>query len=269
MQNLTDKIVIVTGAASGIGRELAVALSQLQTKLILVDRNTEELNNTAQLLHSSSRAFLFTLDVSDKEAIIKFRDEVIGKFGYIDVLINNAGIALAPLEFSDIPENDFDKVININLHGTIWMSRAFLPTLLTRKESSLVNISSVFGLFGVPKQTAYCTSKYAVRGFTESLRVELKHSNIGITCVHPGGIKTNIVRSSIFYNKNDKETVISEFDKVAKTSPEKASKAIINAILKKKKRITIGPDAKLIYFFSRLYPNLLEIVASLRLKKLS
>lgn len=269
MKSFENKVIIITGAASGIGRALAIALSTYNSKLILVDKNESELKETSKLMSESAKHTLFTLDVSDKESIFKFKDEILAAFGVVDILINNAGIALAPVEFLDTPEEDFDKVMSVNLNGTIWMTRAFLPTLLSQKESSLVNISSVFGLFGVPKQTAYCTSKYAVRGFTESLRVELKGHPIGITCVHPGGIKTNIVRSSVFYEKNDKNTVITEFDKVAITSPEKAASAILYAIKRKANRLTIGPDAKLIYLFSRLYPKALEVVANLRLKKLS
>ncbi|MBP6516307.1 MAG: SDR family NAD(P)-dependent oxidoreductase [Chitinophagales bacterium] len=257
MQNFKDKIIVITGAGSGMGRTLALQLAQRGALVLLSDIHEVGLAETEHLVQQQGgRCKSYKMDVGDKPQVEAFAKAVLDEFKFIDVLINNAGMAIGKASFDEIPMDDFERLINVNLWGVIQHTKLFLPSMLTRPEAAIVNTSSVFGLFPVPSQVPYCVSKYAVRGFTETLRMELNGTNVAVTCVHPGGIKTNIVNYGIHYN--DGEKVKAEFDKVAITSAEKAASIIIRAIEKKAKRVMVGPDAKLIRFVSQLSPNLLD-----------
>lgn len=264
MHNFTDKTVLITGAASGIGRALTIAFANENAIVIATDKNEEGLAETLALA-KSDKTKSFILDVADKAAITSFYQLLVSKNVSIEILINNAGMALEPICFDKVPVADYEKIVAVNQWGVVNMCLTFIPMLKEKPEAAIVNLSSIFGLFGVPNNAPYVMTKYAVRGFTESIRLELSNTNIAVSCVHPGGIKTNIVRNSIFYDDN-KNHVISEFDKVAITSPEKAAKTIINGIRKKKRRILIGPDASLVYVMSRLWPAILDLVARRRIK---
>jgi len=267
MRNFKNKTVLITGAASGIGRALTIAFAKEYATVIATDKNEVGLTETYALAKSDN-VQTFVLDVADKEAITVFYQSLVSKNSLIDVLINNAGMALEPIAFDKVPITDYEKIVSVNQWGVVNMCLAFMPMLKEKPAAAIVNLSSVFGLFGVPNNAPYVMTKYAVRGFTESIRQELCDTNIAVSCVHPGGIKTNIVRNSIFYDDN-KTHVISEFDKVAITSPEKAAQTIINGIRKKKKRILIGPDASLVYLMSRLCPAILDWGARRRIKNFS
>lgn len=268
MKNFTDKIVVITGAGSGMGRTLALQLAQRGALVLLSDINVIGLAETEQLIQQQhGRCKSYKVDVGVKQEIEMFAKAVLDEFQYIDVLINNAGMAIGKATFDEIPMGDFERLINVNLWGVIHHTKLFLPVLLTRPEAAIVNTSSVFGLFPVPSQVPYCVSKYAVRGFTETLRMELNGTNIAVTCVHPGGIKTNIVNNGIHYKDGDK--IKEEFDKVAITSAEKAAKIIVRAIEKKAKRVMVGPDAKLIRLVSQITPNLLDTFVLKRQKKIN
>jgi short-subunit dehydrogenase len=267
MKNFTNKTILITGAASGMGRALTLDFATQNAFIIATDKDEKGLAETLALSNTGNIQS-FILDVSNKAAIGDFYQALLSKNISIDVLINNAGMALAPVPFDSVPLVDYEKIVAVNQWGVVNMCLTFIPMLKEKPEAAIVNLSSVFGLFGMPNNTPYAMTKYAVRGFTESIRQELSNTSVAVSCVHPGGIKTNIVRNSIFYDDN-KNHVVTQFDKIAITSPEKAAQTIINGIRKKKKRILIGPDASLVYLMSRLWPAALDWGARRRVKEFS
>jgi len=258
MKALKNKVAVITGAGSGIGRALAQHLAGAGVQLALNDYKTAGLEATQRALPSSHQVFSSVFDVSKEQEMQAFAKAVYKHYGQVDIMINNAGVAMQEYPFSAITTKDYDRLLNVNLWGTIYGCRAFLPYLRKQKESALVNISSVFGLMGVPHVSSYCVSKYAVRGLSESLYLEEKISQSGVhvSCVHPGGIKTNIARSAIRAEENPER--IKEFEKLLRTSPQKAAKIIVNGIRKKKRKILVGPDAHLINFLSNAGGGLLR-----------
>ena len=261
MKTFKDKVVVVTGVGSGIGRALAVHLDKLGAKLAINDYNETSLHSTVSIL--KQKPFSEHFDVSDKEAFYRFSKNVYNHFGQVDCVINNAGVALSAVSTEDLTYNDFDWIMGINFWGMVYGTKAFLPYIKNQSEGNITNVSSIFGITGIAYQTAYCTTKFAIRGFTESLRMEMHNDSphITISSVHPGGIKTNIARSSKTAEGQDPaeqaefEKVMEEVDKAFITSPEKAADIIISGILKKKERIIVGPDAKRADRIVRLFPT--------------
>ena len=255
-----DSVLIVTGAASGIGRQLALQGAKRGAVVIAGDKNTAALAETKQMGASDGLQMeVFTLDVSNKEAINDFAATVIPTLdGRRLVLINNAGVGLFSGKFQHTALDDFEDLVNINLWGVIRMTKAFYPYFVQQNRGHIVNISSVFGLAGITGQSAYCTSKFGVRGFTETLRMELAGTGILTTCVHPGGIKTNIMRAATPKGPEITEAMhlksIAEFDEVAMTTPDKAARLILDAVKNKKQRLLIGKDARAMDIVTRLVP---------------
>jgi NAD(P)-dependent dehydrogenase (short-subunit alcohol dehydrogenase family) len=256
----TNAVVIITGAASGMGQYMAVQAAQRGGYVIATDVNVKGLVETQAMAHSLG----FTietqyLDVSNKTEIDAFASTISPILNNRKlILINNAGIGLMAGDFNDTPIDEFEKLININLWGVIRMTKAFYPYFIAQNQGHIVNISSIFGFGGMMHQSAYCTAKFGVRGFTESLRMELMETNIGTTSVHPGGIKTNIVRNSKpighFATDAMHQASIIEFDKNAMTTAESAARQILDAVENNKKRLIIGLDGKLFAFVIRLFP---------------
>ncbi|HVF29656.1 MAG TPA: SDR family NAD(P)-dependent oxidoreductase, partial [Pyrinomonadaceae bacterium] len=211
-------------------------------------------------------------DVSYRAAVESFADEVISKHGRVTHLINNAGVGLIG-EFQHLTIENFEWLMGINFWGVVYCTKSFLPTLLEQDAAHIVNVSSVFGMIAPAEQTAYCSSKFAVRGFTESLRHELIDTNVAVSCVHPGGIKTNIVRNSRLGEETPadwKQQGVKFFDKVAKTSSEEAAEVILQGIKEKNPRILIGKDARAISAFSRIFPRrYLNVIERLNGHKMS
>jgi NAD(P)-dependent dehydrogenase (short-subunit alcohol dehydrogenase family) len=257
MKDFNGKVVVITGAGSGIGRALSVAFAKQGAKLALNDYQAKNLEETVTLLGSSTvKTWVF--DVSNREAVYSFADEVIAHYGVVDVVINNAGVAISYQRVQDVNYKDFEWLMGINFWGVVYGSKAFLPYLMTRPEASLVNVSSVYGLGGIAENSAYCSAKFAVRGFTESLRMEamLQGGKMTVATVHPGGIDTNIVRNAPdFSTQKEHEKFITQFQKNAPTPPEKAAEIIIKGIQKKSTRILIGNDARLMDRVIRLLPE--------------
>jgi len=254
-----DSVAVITGAASGIGQALAIRMAKEGIAGIAIsDVNEVGLRETASAVESlgvsvSSHVF----DVSKLDAVKQFADDVLAKHGRVTHLINNAGVGVIGT-FEHISLEDFEWLMGINFWGVVYCTKVFLPTLLTQKNAHVVNVSSVFGLIAPSEQTAYCSSKFAVRGFTESLRHELSETNVAVSCVHPGGIKTNIVRNSRVGSDTPdewKQQGVKFFDKVAKTSAEEAADVIVRGIKARDPRILIGKDAQAISMFSRLFPK--------------
>jgi len=193
---------------------------------------------------------------SNEQLMQAFAKDVAQEYHQIDIVINNAGVAQDGLMASEISTEDYKWLLGINMWGTIYGSKAFLPYLRQQKESSLVNISSIFGLIGIPGVSSYCVSKFAVRGFSEAvlLEEEINKTGVAVSCVHPGGIKTNIAKSA----RGAENGQLAEFEKALKTPPKVAAKVIIKGIQKKKSRILIGTDAYLVYYLNKFGRRLLQ-----------
>lgn len=256
MRNLHDKVAVITGAASGIGRALAVAMDQEGCHLVLADLNAAGLNESAALLKRP--ALRQTLDVADRAAIQSLRDVAIAHYGHVDIVVNNAGVAVSQT-VEDLSYADLEWIMGINFWGAVYGTKAFLPHLKTRPEASIVNVSSVFGLIAVPTQGAYNASKFALRGLTEALQWELKGSPVCATGVYPCGIRSNVARNSRFYidphGTKSREGGAANFDAMAQTSAQDCAQAIIQAIRNKEKRLLVGRGAGLTDFVQRLMPR--------------
>ena len=263
MKNLNGKVAVITGAGSGMGKELAIQLAAKGAKVALNDWNGENLQATLDIVKKNGGTGIAKrYDVSNREAVYAFKEEVLNTFGQVDIVINNAGIALPSYNVEDVPYDEFEKLININMWGVIYGTKAYLPHLQTRPEAVVANTSSIFGIMGFPTQGPYCTAKFAVKGFTESLRLELaaQESNVRTLSIHPGRIFTNIVR-----NVDHKEGTVTEAEKeeMAKafdeggegTTAADAAKQIIQSIQKQKPRLLIGSDARFIDRLVRLMPT--------------
>ena len=251
------KICVITGAASGIGRALAVSLAESGAQLALSDINADGLSETVNMVGGSNRVMSDVFDMADAEAIAGYADHVETTLGKADYVFNVAGLTRVG-HFVDTPLESMEKVMNVNYWGVVRMTKAFMDQILAKK-GTLVNISSVFGLIGYAGQTHYCASKFAVRGFTETLAQELRGTGVGVCSVHPGGVATNVARNAevdkMPFGDATREELDANFDKMAITSPEKAAQVILKGAAKKKRRILIGGDARFISLVSRLFPT--------------
>jgi len=254
MRPLSDRIAVVTGAGSGIGRALANALAAKGCHLALADVNAAGLADTAaHAARPGRRVSTHVVDVADREAMRAFAEAVVAAHGHVHLLINNAGVALDG-RFEDLPLDDVEWLLGVNLCGVIHGCAFFLPHLRREREAHIVNISSLFGLIGVPENSIYCASKFAVRGFSESLWTELAGSGIGVTCVHPGGVKTNIVRSARLRDESRRAVVVSDFDRTARMTPERAAARIVAAVERGSMRLRLGPETYVGDWAKRLAP---------------
>jgi len=257
MSEIRGKVAIITGAASGIGRATAVALAREGAKVAAADVDRKGLAETARLIEEiGGTVSTYLLDVSSREAVYDFAQEIEVQFGGADIVINNAGVAQVA-SITDLTYEDFEWVMNIDFWGMVYGTKAFLSQLTKKGQGHIVNVSSIFGLFAVPTQAAYNSAKFAIRGFTEALRHEMKGSGVQVSCVHPGGIKTNILRNARFLQSvqtTEREQAASGFDKLARTTPDEAARTIIKGIKKNKPRILIGMDARILDWIQRLVP---------------
>jgi short-subunit dehydrogenase len=255
MKNLNDKVVVITGAAGGMGREMAIQAAQQGAHLALSDWNEEALAETAELCRQAGVTQLRTdrIDVSDREAMHTWAEAVAAEFGRVNMMINNAGVTVTG-DFETMTYEDFDWIVGINFYGVVHGTKEFLPHLIASGDGALVNISSLFGLISMPGQSAYNATKYAVRGFSEALREEMlinKH-NVSVTVVHPGGIRTGIARNGRKNAELDGPTIDRLFDKrLARMDADKAARIILNGALKKRARVLVGIDAHLIHHLAK------------------
>jgi butyryl-CoA dehydrogenase len=259
MSHYKGKVAVITGAASGIGQALAMKLAEQGCNLALADRNLAGLMKVQQEAEKQGvRCIIQDLDVANNEAFLLFADSVLIEFTSVDLLFNNAGVSLI-----DSVENqsltDFHWLKNINFWGVVHGTNAFLPLLKKSPSAHIVNVSSLFGLLSLPLQSAYNSSKFAVRGFTEALKMEMAGSDVSVHCVHPGGIKTNITNNAkISETHVEKSQIFADFNKHAKTTAEQAADVILQGIAKNKRRILIGGDAKLLDRIVRWFPETYE-----------
>jgi NAD(P)-dependent dehydrogenase (short-subunit alcohol dehydrogenase family) len=259
MKTLEDKVVVITGAGSGIGRALAVDAARRGARLGLSDWNEEGLAETVRLAHAKAHVAK-KVDVRSDDEVGAFAAEVERALGGASVVVNNAGVALSDL-IGPMKRSDFAWLMDINFWGVVRGTEAFLPQLTAQADAHVVNISSVFGLIAVPSQSAYNASKFAVRGYTEALRHEMARSSphVHVTCVHPGGIRTNIVRNGrtvrdFTGRPADQDRLVRDFDRAARTSPEQAADIIWRGVLSNNPRVLVGPDAHFIDVVQRMFP---------------
>ena len=248
---------MITGAGSGIGRATALSLARRGCHLALADIHEAGLAQTqAQASSAGVRVSSHRLDVASREAVAALPAEVMIAHGRVDLLINNAGVALAGT-FEQVSEADFDWLMEINFHGVVRMTRAFLPLLRASDDARIVNVSSVFGLISPPGQCAYAASKFAVRGFSNALRYELEGSTVAVTIVHPGGVATSIARNARrSQGKSAQEIaqVLARVERLLRMPPHDAAEIIVKGVAKGKARILVGMDAKLASLIERLMP---------------
>ena len=256
MKTLDGKVVVITGAGSGIGRALALNAANKGAILALSDVDEVGLLETVELARTQTGHEIRTdkLDVRDRDEMASYAASVKEQFGRVNVVINNAGVALHG-DFEEMSHEQFEWIMDINFWGVVNGTKEFLPHLIASGDGHVVNISSLFGLMGMPGQSAYNSSKFAVRGFSEALRLEMliaKHP-VKISCVHPGGIKTAIARNARTTESHDAATIAELFDKkLAKTTAEKAAQVIIDGALAGRPRIVVGMDAKFLDVWVRL-----------------
>jgi len=256
--DLNGKVVVVTGAGSGIGRALAGELTQRGANVAISDWNAESVAETARMIEGrGTKVLADSFDVSDRAAFEAHAERVLDEFGRVDIVINNAGVSLAA-HVATMTYEDMEWVVNIDFWGVVHGTKAFLPHILERGNGAIVNVSSVYGLFGVPTQSGYNSAKFAVRGFTEALQQEVAGTDIVVTRVHPGGIKTNIVRHGRIRESieagRDPEELAEQFENAVRTTPERAAEIIINGLVKRKPRVLVGPDAVMLDLLVRLFP---------------
>ena len=256
MQTLEDKVAVVTGAASGIGRALAVELARRGAFLAISDVDEAGLGETVRLAEAAGARNVRgdRLDVADRAAFAAYADLVTGELGRVNLVINNAGVAVTG-QVADVSYEDLEWIMGVNFWGVVHGTKEFLPHLIASGDGHLVNISSLFGLMSTPGQGAYNATKFAVRGLTEALREEMLIAGhpVGVTAVHPGGIKTAIARNARVSHKEDKEATAKLFDeKLAKMTPEKAAEIIVKGILGNKARVLVGLDAHALHHFAKL-----------------
>jgi NAD(P)-dependent dehydrogenase (short-subunit alcohol dehydrogenase family) len=259
--NFTGSVIIITGAASGMGREMTLQLArQHDCRILALDVREKDLQETKALAaEHAAKIESHLLDVGQAEMIERFAAEITPTLNSRKlILINNAGVALASGRFNDTPLEAFEWLLQINLYGVIRMTKAFLPYMLKLNQGHIITLSSVFGMAGVESNTAYCTSKFGNRGFTESLRMELLDTKIRTTCVHPGGIKTNISNYSLaagnMVSSASHQEAKDRFSKAAKTTAASAAKQILRCVETGKQRLVIGSDGKFFDIITRLFP---------------
>ncbi len=259
MKILSDKVVVLTGAASGIGRALAKALAEKGCHLAISDINKEGLMDTAGLIAGEKvKVSTHVVDVANRQQVYDYAQDVMKEHGRVHIVINNAGVCVAD-SLESVSYEDFEWLMGINFWGVVYGTKAFLPYLKKQGEAHIVNISSINGILPNPYNGPYCAAKFAVKGFTETLSQELRGTSVKVSVVHPGGIKTNIVRNARFYRvanpQKTKQDVVDLFDRfIFKTTAEDAADVIITGIRRNKQRIMVGKDAIVMDALTRLFP---------------
>jgi len=259
MHSFNNKVAVVTGGGSGIGRALALALAEQGCHLALADINSDNLKESQQLVgHLGGNCSVHCVDVGDAEAMAAFAEEVVAFHGQVNLLINNAGITLQKT-FSNHSLQDWQRILGVNVWGVILGCKYFLPHLLKADEAHIVNLSSMAGFMGLPNQSSYCATKSAVQGLSESLWAELTGHGIGVTSVHPGAIRTNIIQSTLSESDNP-EVAKKNMEMVARMGmpAEKAAQIILRAVKKKQLRVRVGKDAVVLDWLKRMMPTLIH-----------
>lgn len=259
MKDFNNKVAAITGAGTGMGRALAVALAEQGCHLAIADINEDALTETASLCKNDNiEVTTHVVDVGKQTEVEQFADEAGHGHGRINLIFNNAGVS-ATDTVEHFSYEDFEWLMNINFWGVVFGTKSFLPWLQQASEAQIVNTSSIFGIIAVPSQSAYNASKFAVRGFTYALRQELAEGHIGVSCVQPGGVKTDIVKTSRYVPRDNtaptKEEFIARFDDIAGLTPAQAAEEILRGVRKNKAQILVGRDARLMALIERILPT--------------
>lgn len=262
MKTLQDKVIAITGAGSGMGRALALQCVQAGAHVALSDIQEAALAETVRLLGApATRVTSTVLDVGDRAAVEAWAADTAQRHGRVNAIINNAGVALSGT-VPGLSIEDYEWIMRINFWGVVYGTKAFLPYLEASGDGHVVNTSSVFGLSAQPLMSGYNAAKFAVRGFTESLRqdLELARSCVSATCVHPGGIKTNIAKAARMDASVQKVTgvqdaaAVKDFERAFITTADQAARVILRGMLNNRRRVLIGPDARVLDWLVRLFP---------------
>lgn len=266
INRLAGQVAAVTGGGSGMGRALARRLASVGAHVAVCDVTEDALATvTAELADLPGEVVASVVDVSDRAAVERWAAATQDHFGKVNYIFNNAGVSVTG-HVDVLGLADFEWLMNINFWGVVHGTQAFLPYLRAAPYGHVVNTASVFGIIAVPTQAAYNASKFAVRGFTEALRQELRDTSVGVSCVCPGGVKTNIVNSSRYIPQDNaapsKESMAASFEELAGLTADQAADVILRGVLGNKARILVGNDAKFIALMHRLlpvqYPRLLR-----------
>jgi len=258
-KSFTGKIVLVTGAASGLGRGIALAFARAGSDLVLVDIDEGGLRETASMVEGcGSRSMVKRVDVSDRGRMEAMAGEVLSKWGRVDILVNNAGVGVGG-ELVNIPMEDIEWITGINLMGEIYGTRLFLPQMIERGEGHVVNIGSLSSLVILPFHIAYATTKFGLAGFSEALWVECRRHGVGVTLVCPGAISTNIAEGTRAYAGNQRQKEMTErFERMLQErgmDPEEAGRRVLEAVARDRFLLIIGGEAHLLYYLRRFFPN--------------
>lgn len=266
MKTFQGRVGAVTGAGSGIGRAVAAELARRGAEVALCDVDESGLAETAARIRSTgTRVSTQRVDVADRQAVEEWADKVAADHGQVNLIVNNAGVALGA-NVETMSYEDLEWLMGVNFWGVVHGTKAFLPHLRAAGEGHIVNVSSVFGMMGIPSQSAYNAAKFAVRGFTEALRIELDADGGKVSCttIHPGGIKTNIARNGRFDDATmsglgqDADRLIEMSDRAFRTTPDKAAQVILDAVQADKRRAFIGADAQLFKLMAMLPPGVYQ-----------
>jgi NADP-dependent 3-hydroxy acid dehydrogenase YdfG len=270
MKSFSQQVAVITGAGSGMGRALAIELAKQNCAVAISDVVEETLLETAAMLREYNvKVSSECLDIADRSAVERYARDTYETFGKINLVFNNAGVSVTD-SAEHMSYADFEWLMNINFWGVVHGTKAFLPYLQQADQAHIINTSSIFGILSFPTQSAYNASKFAVRGYTESLRQELSDTHIGVSCVHPGGVKTNIVNTSRYTTADNesptKEELMETFQEMAGLTSEEAALVILNGVKKNKARILVGKDAHFLALVARIvpasYPKLLRLISS-------
>ena len=273
MKDLNDKVVVITGAGSGMGREMALLAARRGALLAVSDWNEEALAETVDLLKEAGARELRSdvVDVSDRAAVADLARAVVEQFGRVNMVVNNAGVTVTG-DFEEMRYEDFDWIVGVNFMGVVNGTKEFLPHLIASGDGHLVNISSLFGLVSMPGQSMYNAAKYAVRGLSEAVREEMLVADhpVGVTVVHPGGIKTAIARNARYSDKEDGAESAKFFDNnLARMTPERAAEIILKGVETNKARVLVGIDAHAVHHVAKLLGSRYQDVFANRAKKIA